>query len=126
MAQMKEIDKPTTEFPPRSSQPLWSAVASQPIASSPNPIGSKSKTATGNSDNTIGSWHMIKTKPQTTEVGTSSTILNQNNKGIEGRCEERGGPLLSQMPQTPANQVIYFSSNVIQDGKVLARIPNFF
>ena len=34
MAQMKEIDTLTTEFPPRSSQPLWSAVASQPIVSS--------------------------------------------------------------------------------------------
>ena len=92
---------------------MWSTVASQPIGSSPNPIGSKSKTAAGNSGNTIGSWHMIQTKPQTTEVGTSSIIVNQSDKGIEGRCEERGAPLLSQMPQTTANQVIYHSSDVI-------------
>ena len=110
MAQMKEIHTPTTEFSPKSSQPLWSTVASQPIVSSPNPIGSKSKTAAGNSGNTIGSWHMIQTKPQLTEVGSSSTILNQkDNKGVDGRCEERGGPgMLSQMPQNAPNQEGYY------------------
>ena len=93
------------EFPPKSSQPLWSTVASQPVVSSPHPIGSKSKPTATNSGNAINSWHMVQTKTQLNEVGPSCTIMNQNDtKEIGGRGED-GDSAVSQMAQNATNQV---------------------